>query len=168
LVRCALPAGRSITKKDQNGVSYTYSGLLGFAPEWETGACGQICQDYVSACLMAHINTAGVHIPLWLTAYPANIGFTKSPAYPHQEGSFFGNLFVSPPKAYYCNGKDFDVSVVPGRIGANQTGAPYTNVYAAPLSTYCADYCTAADYPNAAGGYKACAGFNHVVTVFRQ
>src|SRR6185312_12051405 len=27
LVRCALPAGASIVKRDQNGVSYTFTGL---------------------------------------------------------------------------------------------------------------------------------------------
>src|SRR5262249_45025927 len=68
IVRCALPAGHSITKQDQYGVSYTFQGLLGMAPGWETGACGQTCQEDVSACLLAHVNTAGVHIPLWIVS----------------------------------------------------------------------------------------------------
>ena len=29
LVKCALPSGHSITKKDQNGVSYTFPGAIG-------------------------------------------------------------------------------------------------------------------------------------------
>jgi hypothetical protein len=144
---------------------------LGFAPEWETGACGNACQEYVSACLMAHVNTAGAHIPLWLDAYNPNVGWGQSASYPHQEGSFFGNIFVSPPKAYYCNGKDFDQGVVPGRLGASQPGAPYVNPYTKGWgwkSTYCKDNCTSADNPHAADGYKACAGHNNVVTVFRK
>jgi hypothetical protein len=166
LVRCALPIGHSITKKDQSGVAYTYNGQLGFAPEWETGACQQTCQRYVSACMMAHVNTAGVHIPLWLDAAKTSVGWGQDSHYPHQEGSFFGNIFVSPPQAYYCNGKDFAVGVVPGRLGANQVGAPYSNPFAG--TGYCADHCTAADLPHDHDGYKACMGNNNVVTVWRQ
>src|SRR4051812_22337157 len=33
MVRCALPAGQSLTKQDQNGVSYTFDGAIGIAPE---------------------------------------------------------------------------------------------------------------------------------------
>lgn len=80
----------------------------------------------------------------------------------------FGNIFVSPPKAYYCNGKDFAAGVVPGRIGANQVGAPYKNPFAGWASLLCKDTCTAADIPHQADGYKACFGFNNIVTVFRQ
>jgi hypothetical protein len=166
LIRCALPAGRSITKKDQKGVSYTYAGQLGFAPEWETGSCGTACQENVTACLMAHVNTTGVHIPLWLDA--PKIGFGQSATYPHQEGSFFGNIFVSPPKAYYCEGAGFALGVVPGRIGATQVGAPYTNPFTGWKSLYCKDTCTFADGAAANDGYKACFGYNNIVTVWRK
>jgi hypothetical protein len=55
---------------------------------------------------------------------------------------------------------------VPGRISANQVGAPYSDPF--PNPGYCRDYCTAADKPNQASGYKACNGWNHVLTVWRQ
>jgi hypothetical protein len=168
LIRCALPAGRSITKKDQTGKSYTYAGQLGFAPEWETGACGIACQEYMTACMMAHVNTTGIHVPLWLDAAKSNIGWGQSSLYPNQEGSFFGNIFVSPPKAYYCEGRGFAQGVVPGRIGATQVGAPYVNPFAGWASLFCKDTCTPQDAPNQNDGYKACMGYNNIVTVFRK
>jgi hypothetical protein len=166
LVRCALPAGRSITKKDQNGASYTFSGAIGMAPEWETGACGADCQQQMSACLMAHVNTSGLHIPLWLDGDSSALGWGQSQKYPFQEGSFFGNIFTTPPQAFYCEGSNFGDGVVRGRIGADQPSAPYTNKFG--NNGTCAKNCTAADSPNQNDGYKACGGFKHVVTVWRD
>jgi hypothetical protein len=70
---------------------------------------------------------------------------------------------------------------VPGRIGAGQVGAPYTDPYltggwyapyalntTASGSGACADYCTPADYPNNGAGFKACTGWNNTVTTYRR
>jgi hypothetical protein len=167
LARCALPPGRNLVKKDKSGVSYTFPGALGFAPAWESGACDADCQANMSACMMAHINTSGQHIALWLDSDNPSIGWGESAAYPFQEGSFFGNLFTSPPKAYYCDGRDFDRGVVAGRIGANQTGAPYAN-YAGTSGALCSSVCVAADSPHESDGFKTCAGYKHPVTVWRD
>ena len=107
IVRCALASGKTITAKDSGGTSYSFAGGIGVAPEWETGTCGTVCQERMSACLLAHVNTSGVHIPIWLDGEGA-IGWGQNASYPYQEGSFFGNIFVSPPKGYFCDGKDFD------------------------------------------------------------
>jgi hypothetical protein len=121
---------------------------------------------------LAHINTTGVHVPLWLVSDSPTMGWSLSSRYPHQEGSFYGNIFVSPPKAYYCDGKDFAVGVVAGRIGSTQVGAPYINSYSYNGSVCQSKNtwtnCSSADSPNAAAGFKACSGFNHIVTVWRQ
>ena len=95
------------------------------------------------------------------------LGWGQSSAYPYQEGSFFGNIFISPPKMYYCDGSGFDVGVVEGRIGANGTTGPYTNPFGGGKG-YCKDNCTAQDIPNQNDGFKACMGYNHVVTVWRD
>jgi hypothetical protein len=103
------------------------------------------------------------------------VGWGLNASYPNQEGSFFGNIFVTgahgtdPSKvaAYYCNGIAYNVDVVPGRIGAKQKNAPYVDPFSGG-DGYCKDYCTAADYPNQSSGFKACAGWNHVMTVWRQ
>jgi len=166
IVRCALPANHVITMKDLSGNPIPFAGELGMAPTWETGACNKDCQEQISACILAHVNTTGIHVPLWLDGDSPALGWGQSPSYPQQEGSFFGNLFTSPPTMYYCNGKDFSVGTVPGRIGAGQSGAPYKNPF--PGSGYCKDACTPQDMPNQNDGYKACVGWNHVVTVWRN
>ena len=50
------------------------------------------CPEALSSCIMAHINTTGVHIPLWMTSPMTPIGWGRSPCYPTQEGTFFGQL----------------------------------------------------------------------------
>ncbi|HXU04453.1 MAG TPA: hypothetical protein VN903_26005, partial [Polyangia bacterium] len=108
-----------------------------------------------------------VHIPLWIVGDNPVLGWgLDSHDYPDEEGSFFGNIFVSPPTAFYCNGKDFDVGVVPGRIGAGLGNAPYRDPFGG--SGYCRDNCTPADIPDQNAGYKACMGYNHVITVWRN
>src|SRR5262249_48098280 len=56
--------------------------------------------------------------------------------------------------------------VVPGRLGAGQSGAPYKDPFGSNAA--CSKYCTAADYPNSANGYKDCDAFPHVITVYRD
>jgi len=174
LVRCALPNTRRITKVT-NGVTYTFAGGLGLAPEWETGACGVACQEYVSACMMAHVNTKGQQIGLWMVGPSPALGWGYSSDFPYQEGSFFGNIFVSPPVANYCNGSDFNSAVVPGRLGANQVGSPYKNPFAG--AGYCRDNCVgvtsythwdATGNPDVPDGFTKCGTRSRVITVYRE
>jgi hypothetical protein len=134
LVRCALATGDSLTARDQNGASYTFPGQLGLAPQWKTGACDATCQRTISACMLAHVNTTGIHIPLWLVSPSAAIGWGTDPQYPNREGTFFGNIFAPNAAsgvvdAFYCNGPGFSKDTVPGRLGALQAGAPYSDPY---------------------------------------
>lgn len=165
IVKCALPAGRSISKI-YNGVTYKFDGLLGVGAAWETGACNKDCQEHISACVLAHINTTGQNVALYLDGDHPALGWGQNSSYPYQEGSFFGNIFTSPPTAQFCNGKDFDKGLVAGRLGAN-SGSPYVNPFSWG-SSYCKDHCTPQDIPNQNDGYKACNGWNHVVTVWRN
>jgi hypothetical protein len=165
LVRCALPAWDSLVKQDQNGTSYTFQGQIGVAPQWKTGACDSTCQENVSACMMAHVNTSGRHVALWLDGTSPAIGWGRSPSYPMQESAFFGNIFTpSAPKAFFCNGFDWDRGPVAGRIGANQVGSPYTNPFG--TNALCQGRCAPAGYLGQE--YGSCAGFNNVVTVYRD
>jgi len=91
------------------------------------------------------VNTAGIHIPLWLDAAPQAIGWGLSPSFPYQEGTFFGNIIetgnlsgmgkpsVTAPAAYYCDGDGFAAGSggeVAGRLGVGQTvAAPYLNPF---------------------------------------
>jgi hypothetical protein len=168
LVRCALPSGHSISKKDQNGTSYTFAGAIGVAPAWENGACDTTCQEAVSACMMAHINVAGVHVPLWLDSPIPAIGYGSSSSYPNEEGTFFGNIFVTNSNgkvpAYYCEGSGFASGVVPGRLGATAAGI-FTNPFGS--GAQCAAKCTAAPSSYKGQGYAACNGYKSPITVWR-
>ena len=148
LVRCALAANDTLTKQDQYGVSYTFQGGMGLCPAWKNGSVHgtnfRTCQNLVSACMMAHVNTAGVHIPIWMTSEAPQIGWGLDLVnYPQQEGTFFGNIMetgdltqmgmagVIGPVAYYCEGAGFADGTVKGRLGMGQSGAnlPYKNQY---------------------------------------
>jgi hypothetical protein len=94
--------------------------------------------------MMAFVNTAGVHIPIWLDALTWQIGWGQNSAFPFQEGTFFGNIIttgslaglgkpqVSGPAAYYCDGDGFATGIngeVAGRLGAGSWNAPYQNPF---------------------------------------
>ena len=133
LVRCALATGDSLVKQDQNGVNYTFKGAIGLAPQYKTAGCNKDCTEMLSACLMAHVNTTGVHIPLWLDSPMSSVGWGQSPFYPLQEGTFFGQIMVTNANnnldAYFCNGPQVASNEVPGRLGSNQGPVPYANAY---------------------------------------
>jgi hypothetical protein len=173
LVRCALARGDSITKEDASGVSYTFAGQLGLGPEWKDGACDDGCQQAISACMLAHVNTTGVHIPLWLVSPDPAIGWGTDPQYPNREGSFFGNIFTPNPSsglvdAFYCNGPGFSTDVVPGRLGAAQSGAPYTDPYVTtndPAGTCAPCASTRPDGPSSCTADRV--SFGSPITVWR-
>jgi hypothetical protein len=166
LIKCALPATRTVVKTDSRGTKYTFAGELGLAPEWETSSCGQACQEWVSACLLAFENTTGKHVPIWMVAEHPAIGFGLSPDYPRQEGAFFGNIFAPNPSEYYCGGRDYAVSPVPGRIGSPQVDTSYTNING-PGGT-CKSACTGSDSPHVGDGFKSCSHWNRVITIWRR
>ncbi|MET0287498.1 MAG: hypothetical protein ABW352_23630 [Polyangiales bacterium] len=58
---------------------------------------------------MALTNGEGQHVSLEITAPFDDVGTENSKAFPYQEAAFYGNLFVDPPKAFYCIGKDYAV-----------------------------------------------------------
>jgi hypothetical protein len=105
---------------------------------------------------MAHVNTTGKHVSLWLENQTV-LGLGNSNAHPIQESAFFGNIFVSPPKAYFCNGRDWDRAAVAGRLA----GGPYVNPYG--TNALCQNSCT-----TVGGAYGSCGSFTKVITVFRD
>jgi hypothetical protein len=168
MVKCAYPTGHSLVKQDASGVSYTFPGSIGVAPEMESGLCDTTCQERVSACMLAHVNNAGVHIALWIDSESA-IGWGQSTDYPYQEGAFFGNLFTKNNwSGYYCLGKDFDVGAVPGRLGTALTSSVYVDPFGTGVA--CANAQCAAH--SGGDGYDSCVAnsrtWSHVVTVWRN
>ena len=86
----------------------------------------------ISACMMAHVNSSGTHIPLWMNS-PDALGWGISPGFPTREGTYFGQIMVTNANyaldAYFCNGPGADQNVVPGRLGADQGPVPYANAW---------------------------------------
>jgi hypothetical protein len=177
MVKCAYPSGHSLVKT-VGSTTYSYPGLLGYAPELENGTCDTDCQERVSACLLAHVNNAGVHIQLWVdgdthtyNGSTYGLGWGTSTSYPYQEGSFFGNLFFT-PKGYYCTGKDYWNGSVPGRLGPTiPTTSVYVNPYSGDGKLSCAASYSCSEHSDKSG-YDSCTyngyTWKHVVTVWRN
>ncbi|MCA9704672.1 MAG: hypothetical protein KDK70_02345 [Myxococcales bacterium] len=104
LVECALGPGQVIQKKNK-GKPVTFRGRLGLAPEWENGPCGEDCQQWVSACLLARTNPIGERSDIWLQGDHPAIGLGTHPSFPLYEGSFYGNLFVATQVERTCEGE---------------------------------------------------------------
>jgi hypothetical protein len=98
--RCAAPAGQSLTwKNPKTGVSYTWLGVLGLAPDWASGKPATLAeQQLITACLGAHVNKYGVHVPIAVegrTAKGTQIAILPGElaTFSFKEACFFGNLF---------------------------------------------------------------------------
>jgi hypothetical protein len=139
LVRCALGPNDTLVKADNQGVQHAFVGQIGLCPQWLHGgiATNRSCQHMVSACMMAFVNRAGVQIPIWLDSAHPKIGWGVDPAFPLQEGTFFGNVMTTglqpaiglpttmSPNGYFCAGHGISVSVVAGRLNASDINTPY-------------------------------------------
>jgi len=115
---------------------------------------------------MARLNSAGMHVPLWMDAAPAAIGWGQNASYPVQEGAYFGNVMRANSDgtlhAWYCEGRDYTKGIVPGRLGADSTSNIYQNPWGA--GAYCDDHCT----KYGTDGYTSCNGVSNPITVWRQ
>ena len=173
LVRCALPPGRSLQKFDAQGNLHELTGAVGVAPEWENGTCDEACQEWVSACLLAHVNLTGVHVPIWLTASNKAIDWATSADYPNEEAAYFGNLFASEPTAFVCFGKDRATDPIPGRVCVSDATCPYADPYLSHGGNCEAKTaCSLHTEGSAREGYDSCRvggqSFSHVVTVWKR
>ncbi|WP_224248105.1 hypothetical protein [Hyalangium gracile] len=101
VVKCAAPAGQSRSYQDAStGTTYTWQGSLGLAPDWASGQqMTEAEQQLVSACLAAHVNKYGMHVPLSVlgrTARQQPIAYSSEElqTFRRREACFFGNLFT--------------------------------------------------------------------------
>ena len=151
IVRCALPANTSITRRAATRSRACWA----WRPQWQNGACDTNCQEDVSACLLAHVNTAGIHVPLWMVAQNAAVGWGQDPGVPEPGGRVLrqrvhaGAHGTDPTKVptYYCTGAKYNVNPPQGALGSTQTSPPYVNPFGTPTPRASANYrCAAADY----------------------
>ncbi|XXF75447.1 hypothetical protein P2318_20525 [Myxococcaceae bacterium GXIMD 01537] len=100
VTRCGLKQGKRIryTAPD-TGITYTWEGLLNLTPRWASGRKASKKElELMTACLAAHANKYGQHVPLSILGENAEgdtIDFTwrELVTYSRHEGCFFGNLF---------------------------------------------------------------------------
>ena len=102
VVRCAVAANQSRTfTHPATGTAYTWQGLLGLAPAWAGGAPATVAeQQIISACLAAHANNYGLHVPISLLGRGANEEFipytvAEMKDFARKESCFFGNVFTN-------------------------------------------------------------------------
>ena len=121
LVLCAMPADQSLTYTDGvTGQRYTWSGALGVAPDWASGREATVVeQQLVSACLAAHVNKYGLHIPLSVLGRTAKgqlipVTWSELTTFSHKEACFFGNLFT---------GEGIHVGTDRGNLNSRQSSA---------------------------------------------
>jgi len=99
VARCALGPNQTLVGTHQ-GVSYTFSGLLGLASSWLHMPLSSVAQQrWVSACLLAHVNGYGVEVPISLGGAHAALHATETEkaTFTVQETAFFGNVFAVYP-----------------------------------------------------------------------
>jgi hypothetical protein len=97
IVKCAKPTGTNVTYTNPaTGVAYSWPGELGLAPAWTNRAMTVAEQQVMSACMVAHANKYGVHVPIAVegrTAAGVEIARAANEltSYPVREAGWFGN-----------------------------------------------------------------------------
>jgi hypothetical protein len=98
LVKCSLPADLGMSF-EYGGINYLWPGGLGLAPHWAEGeSIPEDEQQLVSACLAAHANRYGAHVPISVLGRYADgselpVTDDELSSFPETEGCFFGNAF---------------------------------------------------------------------------
>jgi hypothetical protein len=121
IATCALPKEHALVVGADR-----FAGFYGLATAWETAACDETCQHWISACVLAHANQKGTHVSLSLRGDHPNLPAAIRPGFTDQESAFYGNLFVT-RDFYACMGAqattDAAAHIVLGRVcGLGQCG----------------------------------------------
>ena len=109
LVRCALREGDSISVT-VGQTSYQFQGLLGMAPQWRRTHLPRRAQEWISACLLAHVNAFEISVPISLRGAGNQrdqllaASKDEKAKYPVYEATFFGNIFDAEQSMYACWG----------------------------------------------------------------
>lgn len=100
IVTCAVAESSSRTwTNPSTSVQYTWNGSLGLTPAWASGSpATELEQQLLTACLAAHTNKYGLHVPISLqgldaTGTPIPVGALEFATFSAKEACFFGNLF---------------------------------------------------------------------------
>jgi len=107
LIRCAIAQGRTASFTDKNGVVHSWAGSLGLADSWDQNPPTDDQKKWVSACLMAHVNSAlpaprSIQISVRGAASSLVETNLEKGALATFDGVFFGDIFGASQKRYIC------------------------------------------------------------------
>ena len=152
LVRCAVPSGETRDFKDASGVVYRWTGGLGLAPDWALGKVAtEAEQQVITACLAAHVNNYGVHVPISVLGQNAlSQAITYSEAELHDfaqtEACFFGNVFTTLNPGLYSGNDRAELDMTqstPRPCGLRAAGqGTHPMCQQIPHIGQCGQYCT--------------------------
>jgi hypothetical protein len=129
VVSCALNDNQSLTL-GTGSTKVTLPGSLGLAPQWglKNGACDGSCQRWVSACVLARVDAAGVERPISVRGPNLALlpSWSELGTYTQREATYFGNVFAPGQPKFLClpPGADSDERV----CGDSMTDCPMTVV----------------------------------------
>ncbi|WP_437668920.1 hypothetical protein [Sorangium sp. So ce131] len=111
LTYCALRNDQTLVIPNQlNGGSYAFKGGHGLAPAWYADrALSGDEQRWVSACLLAHMNSQGKQVAISLRGPRFPAAPEEERAYGEQEAAYFGDLFLDAPERFACRGTSTSV-----------------------------------------------------------
>jgi hypothetical protein len=105
VVSCALPDGAGVTVQ-VDGTTYRFAGSIGLAPEWgrASGSCDGSCQRWVSACVLARVDAAGVKREISIRGDNPALRpvWHELRDYPNREATYYGNIFAEHEPRYLC------------------------------------------------------------------
>jgi hypothetical protein len=121
VVSCALDEGDEVVVRI-DGKRHVFPGSLGLAREWgrERGSCDGECQRWVSACVLARVDYAGVKRLISIRGdhralRPEDRELRR---YTDREATYYGNLFAHSKPRFMClsPGKDSNERVCGGSL----------------------------------------------------
>ena len=158
IVSCSLAAGSQLDVT-VDSVDYSFPGELGLVPSWGQpgGTCDTLCQEGVSACVIARLDYLGEYVSVSLrgpsslvTAPPSELA-----AYPTAEGAYYGNIFLPTPVMYACTAA--------GQTGLERVCGPTTTGCIVNVVGACSSVCDKSDkkqgfFPNCRNAAKDAGG----------
>ena len=105
VVSCALDEDDSVSFR-VDGKKYEFPGSLGLAPEWgkNHGSCDGACQRWVSACVLARVDAAGVKRLISIRGDHRALrpDDKELRRYADREATYFGNVFIRNQPRFLC------------------------------------------------------------------
>jgi hypothetical protein len=105
VVSCALNDDDDVSFK-VDGVKYSFPGSLGLAPQWgkKNGSCDGSCQRWVSACVLARVDAAGIKREISIRGpnWALLPDWNELRGYPVREATYFGNVFIKGQPRFLC------------------------------------------------------------------